>query len=91
MSAKRTRGRAAGGRNRRVVAAAEFKTTCLELFDRVRETGTSYIVTKHGVPVAVVGPYIEPRRPSSFFGMMKGSVLDYERPFDPVDGDYEID
>jgi len=35
-----------------VVAAADFKATCLELMDRVRETGVEYVVTKHGKPVA---------------------------------------
>ena len=35
------------------IAAAEFKATCLELMDRVRETAAEYIVTKHGKPVAI--------------------------------------
>ena len=48
-------------RSRRVskrgrVAAAEFKATCLELMDRVRETGGEYVVTKHGKPVAKLIP-----------------------------------
>jgi len=71
------------------VAAAEFKARCLELMDRVRETGAEYIVTKHGKPVAKLVPYTEPSRPT-FFGSMKGTVLKYERPFDPIDGDYDI-
>jgi prevent-host-death family protein len=80
------RGKAASDR----VAAAEFKATCLELMDRVRETGVEYVVTKHGRPVAKLVPYDAPdRRP--FFGSMAGTVLAYERPFDPIDGDYDID
>jgi len=71
-------------------AAAEFKARCLELMDRVRETGTEYVVTKHGKPVAKLVPYTENARPS-FFGSLKGSVLKYERPFDPIDGAYGID
>ena len=46
------------------VAAAEFKATCLELMDRVRETGIEYVVTKHGKPVAKLVPisvHDEPR------------------------------
>ena len=70
--------------------AAEFKARCLELMDRVRETGVEYIVTKHGKPVAKLVPYGEPAR-KSFFGSLKGTVLKYERPFDPIDGEYEID
>jgi len=34
------------------IAAAEFKARCLELMDRVRETGVEYVITKHGTPVA---------------------------------------
>lgn len=74
-----------GGR----VAAAEFKATCLELMDRVRETGAEYVVTKHGTPVAKLVPYKAPGR-KGVFGSMKGTLLKYERPFDPIDGDYDI-
>jgi len=73
----------------RTIAAAEFKATCLELMDRVRETAAEYIVTKHGRPVAKLVPYDGPeQRP--LFGAMKGSVLKYERPLDPLDEDYDI-
>jgi len=71
------------------VAAAEFKARCLELMDRVRETGAEYVVTKQGKPVAKLVPYAEPKR-RPFFGSMKGTVLKYERPFDPIDGEYDI-
>ena len=72
------------------VAAASFKARCLELMDRVRETRETYIVTKHGKPVAKLVPYDEaPARP--FFGSMAGTVLKYERPFDPIDGEWDID
>ncbi len=58
--------------------------------DRVRETRAEYVVTKHGRPVAKLVPYTSAARTSSFFGSMKGTLLRYERPFDPVDGDYDI-
>ena len=45
MKRKARRTSADGGRP---IAAAAFKATCLELTDRVRETGEEYIVTKHG-------------------------------------------
>lgn len=80
-----TRRRSAGS----ALAAAEFKARCLELMDRVRETGVEYVVTKHGTPVAKLVPYTGPQRPS-FFGSAKGTVLHYDRPFDPIDGDYDI-
>ena len=72
------------------IAAAEFKATCLELMDRVRETGIEYVVTKHGKPVAKLVPYVE-STPRKGFGSMKGTVLKYDRPFDPIDGEYDID
>ena len=71
------------------VAAAEFKARCLELMDRVRETGGEYVITKHGTPVAKLVPVTE-SVPQSFFGSMKGTVLDYERPLDPLDDDYDV-
>jgi prevent-host-death family protein len=73
-----------------VVAAAEFKATCLELMDRVRETGVEYVVTKHGQPVARLVPYDGAARPL-LFGALKGTVLKFDRPFDPVEGDYDVD
>jgi prevent-host-death family protein len=72
------------------VAAADFKARCLELMDRVRETGAEYVVTKHGEPVARLVPYRATARPS-LFGSMKGTVLKYERPLDPLDDTYEMD
>ena len=71
------------------IAAATFKAKCLELMDRVRETGTEYVITKHGRPVAKLVPYRAAKRQSSF-GSMKGTVLKYERPFDPIDGAYDV-
>jgi prevent-host-death family protein len=71
------------------LSAAEFKATCLELMDRVRETGVEYVVTKHGKPVAKLVPYTDPEK-KPLFGSMKGTILKYERPFDPIDADYDI-
>jgi prevent-host-death family protein len=71
------------------VAAAEFKARCLELMDRVRETGVEYVVTKHGAPVAKLVPYTAPGR-TSLFGAMKGTVLEFERPLDPIDDDWDV-
>ena len=71
------------------VAAAEFKARCLELMDRVRETGAEYVITKHGVPVAKLVPVVDARR-ARLFGSMQGTVLEYERPLDPLDEDYDV-
>jgi prevent-host-death family protein len=70
--------------------AAHFKAHCLELMDRVRETGAEYIVTKHGRPVAKLVPYTEPAQ-TSLFGAGKGTLLAFEKPFDPIDADWDLD
>jgi prevent-host-death family protein len=72
------------------VSAAEFKATCLHLMDRVRETGAEYVVTKHGRPVAKLVPYVAPAAARKGFGALKGTVLKYERPFDPVDAEWDV-
>jgi prevent-host-death family protein len=74
----------------RSLAAAHFKAHCLELMDRVRETGVEYVVTKHGRPVAKLVPYTEPPQ-TSLFGVGRGTVLAFERPFDPLDADWDLD
>ena len=71
------------------VAAAEFKAHCLELMDRVRDTGIEYVVTKHGRPVAKLVPVVDRAR-HAVFGAMRGTVLAYDRPFDPIDADYDV-
>ena len=71
------------------VAAAEFKATCLKLMDRVRETGVAYVITKHGEPVAKLVPCSAPKT-RHVFGAMHGTVLGYERPFDPIDGEWDV-
>lgn len=72
------------------MAAADFKARCLQLMDRVSETGVEYTITKHGRPVAKLVPCDTPKK-KGIFGSMKGSLLKYERPFDPIDGEYDID
>jgi antitoxin (DNA-binding transcriptional repressor) of toxin-antitoxin stability system len=57
--------------------------------DHVRETGVEYVVTKHGEPVAKLVSCAAPRQ-NPLFGSMKGTVLKYERPFDPIDGVWDV-
>jgi prevent-host-death family protein len=79
----------ARARTDRHVAAAEFKARCLELMDRVRETGAEFIITKHGTPVAKLVPVVKVPR-QALFGSMKGTVLAYERPLEPLDAEYDV-
>ena len=85
-----TRKNAPSVRTRKQVPAAVFKAHCLELMDVVRETGAEYVVTKHGRPVARLVPYDDPDR-KALFGSMKGTVLKYERPLEPIEADYDLD
>jgi prevent-host-death family protein len=80
----------AGRRDRAAVGSAEFKARCLELVDRVRETSAEYTVTRHGVPVATLGP-VARAVPAAFVGSMSGTVLAFDRPFDPVPGAWMAD
>src|SRR5688500_6564947 len=73
------------------IPAAEFKARCLELMDGVRETDEGYVVTKHGKPGAMLVRYTSPpKKKKGLFGSMKGTVLSYERPFDPIDGEWDV-
>jgi prevent-host-death family protein len=51
------------------IPATEFKAKCLELMDRVAEGRETYVITKHGKPVARLLPP-EPRKDKSIFGCM---------------------
>lgn len=86
---KKPRGASGARPDSRRIAAAEFKARCLELMDRVKETGVEYVITKHGTPVAKLVPVTE-RPQGRLFGSMKGTVLAYDRPTEPLDADYDI-
>ena len=53
----------------REIPAGRFKAECLALLDQVAATGETYIVTKHGRPVAQVTPLSKESTRS-----LKGSV-----------------
>ncbi len=54
------------------IAAGQFKAQCLQLMDHVREKHLSFIITKHGVPIAKLVPFEE--QPLSLYGALKGTV-----------------
>ena len=58
-----------------LISATEFKATCLELMDRVQQTGEEITITKHGKPLAKLAP-IEPahKAPADLFGCAKARV-----------------
>lgn len=65
------------------MGSAEFKARCLELIDRVKESRSEYIVTRHGRPVAMLVP-VRAGAHASIIGCMQGTVLAYDGPFDPI-------
>jgi prevent-host-death family protein len=71
------------------VGAAEFKARCLELVDQVREARAEYIVTRHGKPVAQLVP-VDAQAPASPLGVMRGTVLRYDSPFDPIPATWSV-
>lgn len=61
------------GADELVVSAAEFKTHCLQLMDRVQQERTEVVVTRYGRPVARLVPY-EAEEAVSPFGVLRGTV-----------------
>lgn len=57
----------------RTVGAGEFKATCLELMDEVKERHVEVVITKRGTPVAKLAPV--DTTPPSPFGFLRGTVL----------------
>ena len=72
------------------IPAGRFKAQCLALMDRVRDRHEEYVITKHGVPVAKLGP-VGDRPPRKLFGCMKGTVLDAGDLISPIDVRWESD
>lgn len=68
------------------VSKSYFKARALELLRQVEETGERLIVTDHGKPVIEVRALREEakRDPRD---ILRGSILRYDRPLDPVGED----
>ncbi len=71
------------------LGSAAFKARCLELVSHVKEARAEYVVTRHGRPVARLVP-VERTGAASFIGSMRGTVLQYDRPFAPVPGAWNV-
>lgn len=58
----------------KTIPAGQFKATCLDLLDQVKEGHREYVITKRGKPYALltqVGPsHADP------FGFMSGTVIE---------------
>ena len=55
------------------VPATEFKAKCLEFMDRVAERRETFVITKRGKPVAMLGPVKQQTR-DTIFGWLRGKA-----------------
>jgi prevent-host-death family protein len=55
------------------IPAGQFKAECLKLMDYVKSKHASFIITKHGIPIAKLVP-VEDTNPIDLFGALKGTI-----------------
>ncbi len=72
------------------MAAGRFKDICLKTLDDVARTKTTVVITKRGLPVAALIPYMGPAKRASLIGSVlketggafgTGETWDAERTF----------
>jgi prevent-host-death family protein len=69
----------------RQVSAAEFKVRCLRIINEMNRDRGTVTITKRGRPVAVLSLVsASDEETPPFIGMMRGTVLKYEEPFQPA-------
>jgi prevent-host-death family protein len=68
------------------IPAGEFKTHCLRLLDEVARTGSSFVVTKRGRPVARLTPVAGKEPPP-----LAGSILEEGDLISPLGETWESD
>ena len=67
------------------ISKANFKARALEIFRRVQETGEPVLITDRGRPVLKLEPYCA--GDDAVLASLRGSVLAYEEPTEPVGDD----
>lgn len=65
------------------ISKSKFKARALAILRRIERTGEPVTITDHGKPTLTVRPY-NPGAPTPR-ERLKGSVIRYEDPFEPVD------
>lgn len=70
----------------KVVTATHFKAHCLSLLEDVRRTRQPLLVTRHGRPVASIGPASSL---DTTVNALKGSILQQEDLLSPVSGTWD--
>ena len=64
------------------ISISKFKATCLAVLERVRKTGESLLITKHGVPIAQVLPAPPPPPPAA--GRVQVTLVTLSRALFPL-------
>ena len=54
-----------------VLSISQFKATCLAVLDKVKRTGKPVLVTRRGVPIAMIEPPPPPELKESWLGTFK--------------------
>ena len=67
------------------ISKSQFKARALELFRDIESTGETLIITDNGRPALEIRPYRKPA--NNPLELLKGTVLRYERPTEPIDDD----
>lgn len=69
------------------VSKSQFKAHALELLRMVEKQNQSLIITHGGKPVVKVISYKEVTKPEDVLKSLRGSVLRYDNPTEPVGSD----
>lgn len=74
-----------------IVSKSQFKAQALEFLRNVEKTKTPLVITHAGKPVLDIVPHKEqPKDPQTILKSLRGTVLKYEDPTEPVGlGDWE--
>lgn len=64
----------------KTLAKSEFKAKMLEIMRSIEATGEEVVVTDHGRPCIVVGPYVPKRDVREVFRDMDGRLILHEDP-----------
>jgi prevent-host-death family protein len=54
-----------------VISISQFKATCLAVLDKVKRTGKPVLVTRRGIPIAMIEPPPPPEIKESWLGAFK--------------------
>ncbi|HRP79984.1 MAG TPA: type II toxin-antitoxin system prevent-host-death family antitoxin [Aquamicrobium sp.] len=65
------------------VSKSQFKAKALELMRQVEASGKPLVITDHGRPALELKPIT--KTAGDPLARLKGSLLFYDRPFDPID------